>query len=565
VSYSRPAFNDDDATWNGAGAYTRPAFDDADAQFGAVDPLAYLAVDSPLGVAQLLAASNVSAWASADSPLGEPAFVGFNAMVSSWAAADSPLGDAALLADHGVASWLMAADGPLGTPAILAEAEVIVAGWLAADGPLGPAVLEGDQVPGTFPAGGLFLDKFDTGLVSPRTYSSSAGAESYATLLAASVLDGFLIGQLLSSGLKRIVLEPNTSGFWRISPRYWQVTMTLRALASTEQLVNLDMSGVSGTATVNMFSRRTATSRRDFLRHSISSGGYDEELDQTSAGALLPDGTLVTIRLDFAWDVLRIWENDILLAALPVEASKQYIEPFSGPTVLLLGYDLRDMAATELPRVDALTSAQADGPLGAPVLRVFHDFGLAPGLDLATQYYACDLLLEDGTVLARVPISSWQATLQLEQANYVQAVVPAVGPYASLIQSATTFVIYRGARLDDGATVEQEMARTVIGQRSFNQGPQRFTCTMSGYSAGFASEEKPDDVMRELVGLRSHWFGSGGRRVRCKVDWFLRPGMAAKFFSPGAMDIVFDVSFINYYVTMSGATGDAYMDVGERL
>lgn len=207
----------------------------------------------------------------------------------------------------------------------------------------------------------------------------------------------------------------------------------------------------------------------------------------------------------------------------------------------------------------ALGFVAVPGPLGAPAVDVFHDFSVAPEVARATVYYACDVV--DGAPVVRLPISSWQATLQTGRSNYLQAVVPAVADYVDALtglSDAAEFVIYRGVRLDDGATIEQEMARAPVTAR-FDRGPVRYTCTLSGYSTGFVEPEVPVEATdRGLEQVRSVSSGSGGLRVRCAVDWFLRPGQRAVV--EGAP---FVASYINYYVLMSGR-GDAYMDVGER-
>ncbi len=116
-------------------------------------------------------------------------------------------------------------------------------------------------------------------------------------------------------------------------------------------------------------------------------------------------------------------------------------------------------------------------------------------------------------------------------------------------------MIYRQAATPAGV-IDYEMARAPIEQRQFDRGPARHTCTLSGYSAGFAIDADPPAVYdRALTGVRSISSGSG-MRVRCAVDWLLRPGHRA--FADG---VPFVVDYINYY----SPTGfDSYMDVGAR-
>lgn len=189
-------------------------------------------------------------------------------------------------------------------------------------------------------------------------------------------------------------------------------------------------------------------------------------------------------------------------------------------------------------------------PLGAAAVLATHDF--TGQLGDAVTLYVMDLITPGGTV--RVPISSWQATLQTGSSNYVQCVVPACLIWVPALNSATEFVIYRKAVLPSGLAIEYEMARAPATQVQFDRGPQRYTCTLSGYSPAFAENLTPPAVYnRNLAGVRSISSGSS-MRVRCAIDWFLRPGQRAY-----VEDASFVVSYINYYAP-SGF--DAYMDVG---
>lgn len=199
-------------------------------------------------------------------------------------------------------------------------------------------------------------------------------------------------------------------------------------------------------------------------------------------------------------------------------------------------------------------SAWAAAPtmLGAQRAIAYHDFTGLIGDAITT--YVMDLDTPDG--LVRVPISSWQATLQTGAKNYVQGVVPAVADWIDAINDATEFVITRAADTSVGR-IEYEMARAPLEQISIARGPTNYTATLSGYSTAFAENEEPDAAYdRTLTGIRSTTTGTAATRVRCAIDWLLRPGQRA-YYDEGAS---FVVSYINYYVP---ATGDAYMDVGE--
>ena len=136
--------------------------------------------------------------------------------------------------------------------------------------------------------------------------------------------------------------------------------------------------------------------------------------------------------------------------------------------------------------------------------------------------------------------------------------IPAAADVAATINAladGAVFVISRCARLPDGHVAVNEMARSPIEERQFDQGPRRFTCTLSGYSGAMTAPSGDGPPLRILRGLRSVSSGASGVRVRCSVDWFLRPGVAAI-----AGDVALVPDWINYYV----GGGDAYMDAGER-
>lgn len=197
-------------------------------------------------------------------------------------------------------------------------------------------------------------------------------------------------------------------------------------------------------------------------------------------------------------------------------------------------------------------TADIPSPLGSSTPLLFHDF--TGQLGDATTYYVMDLTGPSGTT--RVPISSWQATLQVGQSNYVQCVVPAVQAYASAIEAADAFVISRLVSVPGVGDLTYEMAAAPVQTATFDQGPSRYTCTLSGYNSGFAPDEDPSSAYdRTLQNIRSVSISQSGVRVRCSIDWLLRPAMRV---TAGARTFI--VAYINYYV----GNNDAYMDVGER-
>jgi hypothetical protein len=206
-----------------------------------------------------------------------------------------------------------------------------------------------------------------------------------------------------------------------------------------------------------------------------------------------------------------------------------------------------------LGRLVAAARVSVAGPLGSPAVVGFHDF--ADALAGLKSLYVMDLTTPSGAV--RVPISSWQATLQVDAQNYLQAVVPACEPYLTAINAATAFSVLRRSTLADGFVMEYAMASSPVDFVSIAQGTQNYTATISGYSPAFtADEDPPARYDRTLTGIRAVFSQASGIRVRCDLDWLLRPAQRA-FYG----DAPFVASYVNYYV----ADNDAYMDVGERV
>jgi hypothetical protein len=194
----------------------------------------------------------------------------------------------------------------------------------------------------------------------------------------------------------------------------------------------------------------------------------------------------------------------------------------------------------------------AASPLGAPAVAFWHDFTGQVDPD-APQRYLMDLVTPSGTV--RVPISSWQATLQSGAANYLQCVIPNAGAWSAQIAAATSFVILRASRTAAGGWVEYPMATAPLDNLQDARGPTSRSVTLSGYTNAFAAVSNPSAVFdRRLRNVRQIFVG-GGLRARADIDWLLRPGMRA--YVDDATPIV--VRYINLYVT---SAGDSYCDVG---
>ncbi|MEY2656071.1 MAG: hypothetical protein RLZZ524_3099 [Pseudomonadota bacterium] len=190
---------------------------------------------------------------------------------------------------------------------------------------------------------------------------------------------------------------------------------------------------------------------------------------------------------------------------------------------------------------------------GAAQVVAWHDFTDAID-ETAPTRYVMDLVTPGG--LVRVPISSWQATLQTDVQSYVQSVVPAAAAWVPDIEAATEFVISRRGQLLDGNEIEYEMARAQNQTVSIDYGPSNYTATLSGYTASLTYNEDPSAAQdRVLTGIRTVSRNSGTTRVRCSIDWLLRPGNRAFL---DQEEII--VRYINYYVPGF----DQYMDVGDR-
>jgi hypothetical protein len=171
-----------------------------------------------------------------------------------------------------------------------------------------------------------------------------------------------------------------------------------------------------------------------------------------------------------------------------------------------------------------------------------------------TPYYVLDV--DDGDLPPlRVPISSWQATLQQDRSSYAQVVIPAAQPWVSgLAARAETgeFIISGGLRYADGSTREHVIVRAPLRNLRIDEGPRRLTATVSAH---WTLPENLDPRTREMRGIRSQT-NTPGIRLRADLDWFARPGDVVE-----GRGHSFTAAYLNMYVTGS----EQYMDVGERL
>ena len=190
--------------------------------------------------------------------------------------------------------------------------------------------------------------------------------------------------------------------------------------------------------------------------------------------------------------------------------------------------------------------------LQQPLLVAFDD--IRELIVQSSTIFVMDLVTPTGVV--RVPISSWQATLQMDAACYVQCVIPAADTYATAIAVATDFVISQVLTLSNGTTIDYEMARAPAQTLILDRGAFNYTATLSGYTDALTSSGVPPVLTdRTLTGVRSVSTYADGMRVRCSIDWSLRPGQRAYLDSTEIL-----VDYINFYAPGN----DCYMDVGER-
>ena len=190
--------------------------------------------------------------------------------------------------------------------------------------------------------------------------------------------------------------------------------------------------------------------------------------------------------------------------------------------------------------------------LAPPRTRVLNDFS-----SLVIETVSRYIFQITGDPVIQIPISSWQATLQIGRQSYLQAVIPAAIQYLGALssrQGSEQFIVYR-SNIVQGAEVNTEMARAPLSQVIINQGSSRATVTVSGY--GDLPDDLASSVVVPLTGIRTISQTIGGNtRIRADIDWFLRPGQTVT----GA-GLSITASYINYFVP---TVGDAHMDVGTR-
>lgn len=155
-----------------------------------------------------------------------------------------------------------------------------------------------------------------------------------------------------------------------------------------------------------------------------------------------------------------------------------------------------------------------------------------------------------------VPISVWQATLQLGSAIYAQCFIPDVTDYRAEIEARIAagrmFIVYRVLQLA-GVTAQVAVADALMQTTAITRGDGGYTCLLSGY--GELITAPADPVTYQLTGIRSVSTSATGKlRVRANIHWDLKPGDIAD-----TGDQTFTVSRITYYCNQN----QSYMDAGE--
>ena len=383
-------------------------------------------------------------------------------------------------------------------------------------------------------------------IFSKDTVTTSDASASFSFAQASAARMGLLYA--VARGVSTITTDPTT----RNAVDSWQITPdTLTASTNSSLLLVFASSIVSGGTSISPFNGTVTPGVPASFTLFSGSGLADYRLAGARRAVNSGEGNSGIVNFVVGGDTPTeegIGDNGLgaitmLLAPAgtpPVNAYASAPGPLGAPAVVARTY--------------TAARASAASPLGSARVVLQHDFTgqIAENQPLA---YVMDLQTPGGKV--RVPISSWQATLQTEQANYLQCVIPACEPFLDQINAATSFTILRRARLQGGVAIDYEMAAAPAETISIARGTANYTATVSGYSAAIAGNETPPEAAnRTLFDIRTIFTQSSGLRVRCGIDWLLRPAQNAI-----VNGTPFVVAYINYYVS----DGDQYMDVGERI
>ncbi|HMN55657.1 MAG TPA: hypothetical protein PKE15_00285 [Ottowia sp.] len=194
-------------------------------------------------------------------------------------------------------------------------------------------------------------------------------------------------------------------------------------------------------------------------------------------------------------------------------------------------------------------------PLGAPRLLLATNYMWMIGDEPVLSHM--DLIMEDASTL-RVPISSWQTTLQRDGQCYLSCAIPAPAAYLDAIGDAVSFSVSVSTTLRDGTPILKRVATAPVQRVQSDRGGTNYTAQISGYFAAYVppEDEPPEAAHRAQRGVRSVSIQPNSMRMRCALDFGLLPGDVATF-DGGS----FVVAYKNVYATDT----DLYQDIGSRV
>lgn len=196
-------------------------------------------------------------------------------------------------------------------------------------------------------------------------------------------------------------------------------------------------------------------------------------------------------------------------------------------------------------------------PLGAPSLAAAVDFH--DQIEGMPVYAFVDLVMEDDS-LVRIPVGSWNATIQLDDKCYMRCSVPAptsqqIDDIGAAVEFIVTIQTFTRA---GGNAVTKEIGRAPVQTVQSDQGGTNHSLQISGYFDAYpALAEQVEAFYRPQRGVRLVSTQPNTVRVRASYDWIVVPGNVATF-SDGAGQL--EVAYINWY----GQDGDRYIDIGSR-
>ncbi|CAO1663549.1 hypothetical protein NYA30BAC_01995 [Halomonas sp. NYA30] len=147
----------------------------------------------------------------------------------------------------------------------------------------------------------------------------------------------------------------------------------------------------------------------------------------------------------------------------------------------------------------------------------------------------------------RVPMSSFQATMQRSGASFLQAIIPNGSEYISLLNNGQPMQVHLGYYYPqpDAFSGLATIAEAPLEQIRSDEGATRHTITISGYG-----QYKSDTLsQRKLKGVQTRSVNQGLRRIRSEIDQLLRPN----HYAVDTDGSVFRVDKIQYFVNATSA------------